>query len=133
MLSASLRWYSDFRLPENLVSGVETVRLHATDEDAGRKFNCPENVRQIPPGVDPDFEKLYRRRAAAPPFFRLPEAAVTRFTELHPNSRTRGHTRQSPIPGRFNRLASVVVGSRSDHGEAAAHRQRLSRDEPGVV
>jgi hypothetical protein len=38
-----------------------TVRLHANAEDAKRKFNRAENVRQIPPG-DPGFEVLYRRR-----------------------------------------------------------------------
>jgi hypothetical protein len=38
-----------------------TVRLHANAEDAKRKFNRAENMRQIPPG-DPDFAVLYRRR-----------------------------------------------------------------------
>ena len=38
-----------------------TVRLHASGDDAKRKFNRAENVRQIAPG-DPDFEILYRRR-----------------------------------------------------------------------
>ena len=55
------RWYNDYRLPEHLGGGVVTVRLHANAEDAKRKFNRAENVRQIPPG-DPDFEVLYRRR-----------------------------------------------------------------------
>jgi hypothetical protein len=35
--------------------------VHVNAEDAKRKFNRAENVRQIPPG-DPDFEVLYRRR-----------------------------------------------------------------------
>jgi hypothetical protein len=35
--------------------------LHASAEDAQRKFNRAENVRQNPPG-DPDFEVLYRCR-----------------------------------------------------------------------
>ena len=48
-------------LPERLGGGVVTVRLHANDDDAKRKFNRAEHVRQIPPG-DPDFEVLYRRR-----------------------------------------------------------------------
>jgi len=55
------RWYNDYRLPVHLGGGVVTVRLHANAEDAKRKFNRAENVRQIPPG-DPDFEVLYRRR-----------------------------------------------------------------------
>jgi hypothetical protein len=55
------RWYNDYRLPGRLGGGVVTVRLHANAEDAKRKFNRAENVRQIPPG-DPDFEVLYRRR-----------------------------------------------------------------------
>jgi hypothetical protein len=55
------RWYNNYRLPEHLGGGVVTVRLHANGEDAKRKFNRAENVRQIPPG-DPDFEVLYRRR-----------------------------------------------------------------------
>jgi hypothetical protein len=57
----TFRWYNDYRLPEHLGGGVVTVRLHANAEDAKRKFNRAENVRQIPPG-DPDFEVLYRRR-----------------------------------------------------------------------
>ena len=55
------RWYNDYRLPDRLGGGIVTVRLHANEEDAKRKFNRAENVRQIPPG-DPDFEVLYRRR-----------------------------------------------------------------------
>jgi hypothetical protein len=60
----TFRWYNDYRLPERLGGGVVTVRLHANAEDAKRKFNRAENVRQIPPG-DPDFEVLYRRRKDA--------------------------------------------------------------------
>ena len=37
------------------------MRLHATDDDAKRKFNRTENVRPIP-STDPDFAGLYRRR-----------------------------------------------------------------------
>jgi hypothetical protein len=57
----TFRWYNDCRLPEHLGGGVVTVRLHANAEDAKRKFNRTENVRQISPG-DPDFAVLYRRR-----------------------------------------------------------------------
>ena len=57
----TFRWYNDYRLPERLGGGVVTVRLHANHDDAKRKFNRAENVRQIAPG-DPDFEVLYRRR-----------------------------------------------------------------------
>ena len=37
------------------------MRSHANADDAKRKFNRAENVRQIPPG-DADFDVLYRRR-----------------------------------------------------------------------
>lgn len=57
----TFRWYNDYRLPERVGGGVVTVRLHANHDDAKRKFNRAENVRQIAPG-DPDFEVLYRRR-----------------------------------------------------------------------
>ena len=59
--SGLFRWYNDYLLPERLGGGVVTVRLHANHDDAKRKFNRTENVRQIAPG-DPDFEVLYRRR-----------------------------------------------------------------------
>jgi hypothetical protein len=55
------RWYSDYRLPDDLGIGVVTVRLHADAKDAARKFNRTENVRPIPPD-DPAFDELFRRR-----------------------------------------------------------------------
>lgn len=55
------RWYNDYRLPSNLGGGTITVRLHGTDDDAKRRFNRTENIRQIPQ-TDPDFKALYRRR-----------------------------------------------------------------------
>lgn len=55
------RWYSDYRLPDNLGGGVVTVRLHGDANDATRKFNRTENVRPIPP-EDPSFRELFRRR-----------------------------------------------------------------------
>jgi hypothetical protein len=59
--SGRYRWYNDYRLPDRLGSGVVTVRIHGTPEDAGRKLNRTENVRVIPP-TDPDFARLYARR-----------------------------------------------------------------------
>ncbi|MFA5786936.1 MAG: hypothetical protein WDA71_08165 [Actinomycetota bacterium] len=59
--SGLYRWYNDYRLPESHGGGIVTVRLHATDEDAARKFNRTENVRVIPP-TDPDFKTIYARR-----------------------------------------------------------------------
>jgi hypothetical protein len=55
------RWYNEFRLPEAYGGGTIMVRLHGTDEDAKRRFNRTENIRQIPQ-TDPDFKALYRRR-----------------------------------------------------------------------
>jgi hypothetical protein len=40
------------------------VRLHGTPQDTARRFNRTENVRPIPPS-DPDFARLYPRRADA--------------------------------------------------------------------
>jgi hypothetical protein len=59
--SGRYRWYNDYRLPVRLGSGVVTVRLHGTPDDAAPKLNRIENVRVIPP-TDPDFAKLYARR-----------------------------------------------------------------------
>ena len=59
--NGKFRWYNDYQLPERLGGGTITVRLHATDGDAKRKFNRTENVRPIP-STDPDFAGLYRRR-----------------------------------------------------------------------
>jgi hypothetical protein len=55
------RWYNDYRLPDHLGRGLITIRLHATDDDAKRKFNRTENIRPIA-ASDPDFVRLYRRR-----------------------------------------------------------------------
>lgn len=55
------RWYNTYRLPAHLGAGTFTLRLHGTDDDAKRRFNRTENIRQIPP-TDPDFKALYRRR-----------------------------------------------------------------------
>lgn len=40
-----LRWYNDYRLPENYGGGRITVRLHSNADDAARRFNRTENVR----------------------------------------------------------------------------------------
>jgi hypothetical protein len=55
------RWYNDYELPDHFGARTVTVRLHATDVDARRRFNRTENVRPIP-ADDPDFQRLYRRR-----------------------------------------------------------------------
>lgn len=54
-------WYQDYVLPHPYGGGVITVRLHANEVDAARRFNRAENVRPIPPS-DPDFPSLYSRR-----------------------------------------------------------------------
>ena len=54
-------WYQDYVLPGIYGGGTITVRLHGNEEDASRRFNCPENVRAIP-ASDPDFPSLYSRR-----------------------------------------------------------------------
>jgi hypothetical protein len=59
--AGTYRWYNDYRLPDNLGGGTITIRLHATDDDAKRKFNRTENIRPIA-ASDPDFVRLYRRR-----------------------------------------------------------------------
>jgi hypothetical protein len=55
------RWYNQYELPTELGGGTITVRLHANEEDARRRFNRTENVRPIP-ADDPDFQRLYPRR-----------------------------------------------------------------------
>ena len=59
--SGLYRWYNDYRLPEHILGGQITVRLHQNEADRKRKFNRTENVRPIPPS-DPDFPRLYGRR-----------------------------------------------------------------------
>ena len=55
------RFYNQYELH----SGEHVmVRLDTTDEDRKRKLNRAENVRQIPP-TDPDFKRIYGRRADA--------------------------------------------------------------------
>jgi hypothetical protein len=53
------RWYNEYALPDG---GTVTVRIDTTAEDVARKLNRAENVRQLPP-TDPDFKRIYRRRA----------------------------------------------------------------------
>ncbi len=55
------RWYNEYALPGG---GTVTVRINTTEDDTTRKLNRAENVRQIPP-TDPDFKRIYRRRADA--------------------------------------------------------------------
>ena len=59
--SGKYRWYNDYQLPDCHGGELVTVRLHATEDDARRKFNRTENVRPIP-ADDPDFARLYPRR-----------------------------------------------------------------------
>jgi hypothetical protein len=53
--------YNLYALP---TGGTVMVRLDTTDEDRARKLNRSENVRAIAPN-DPDFKRLYARRADA--------------------------------------------------------------------
>lgn len=55
------RWYNDYALPQENGSGTITVRLHADESDAARRFNRTENIRPIAPS-DPDFKHIYARR-----------------------------------------------------------------------
>jgi hypothetical protein len=55
------RFYNLYALP---AGGTVMVRLDTTDEDRARKLNRSENVRAIAPS-DPDFQKIYKRRADA--------------------------------------------------------------------
>jgi hypothetical protein len=59
--SGKYRWYNDYAVPESLGGGTVTIRLHGNSEDAARRFNRTEKVRAIPP-LDPDFDRLFRRR-----------------------------------------------------------------------
>jgi hypothetical protein len=62
--SGKYRWYNDYQLPHRYDNQTITVRLHGTPQDTARRFNRTENVRPIPPS-DPDFARLYPRRADA--------------------------------------------------------------------
>ena len=59
--SGNFRWYNEYKLVDG---NTVMVRLDTTDEDKERKLNRSENLRQLPPG-DPDFKRLYGRRADA--------------------------------------------------------------------
>jgi hypothetical protein len=82
------RWYNDYPLPEQYGGGTIMVRLHGTDEDAKRRFNRTENIRQIPQ-TDPDFKRLNRRRNDA----RVHQPSARRHP-LAPPAHSVGHARQ---------------------------------------
>ena len=56
------RWYGTFDVPAEHGGGTVLLRHDTTDEDRRRKFNRTEHVRPIPP-ADPDYQRLYPRRA----------------------------------------------------------------------
>ncbi len=58
------RWYAQYRLPAEFGGEEITLRLHRNDEDAKKRLNRTENLRAIPRS-DPDFARLYARRADA--------------------------------------------------------------------
>lgn len=58
------RWYGDYEVPAESGGGTVRVRLDRTDEDAKTTLNRTEHLRPIPPG-DPDYRRLYSRRADA--------------------------------------------------------------------
>jgi hypothetical protein len=63
-VDGTYRWYGEYDVPPECGGGVLRVRLDRTDEDDRTKFNRTEHLRPIPPG-DPDFKRLYGRRADA--------------------------------------------------------------------
>ncbi len=58
------RWYGVYEVPADSGGGSIRVRLDTTDDDRRRKFNRCEHLRPIPPS-DPDYARLYPRRADA--------------------------------------------------------------------
>jgi hypothetical protein len=58
------RWYGLYAVPDHAGGGTLRVRLDTTDEDRRRRFNRAEHLRPIPPS-DPDYQRLYPRRADA--------------------------------------------------------------------
>lgn len=58
------RCYGVDDVPDESGGGTVRVRLDTTDEDRRRNFNRTEHLRAIPPG-DPDYQRLYARRADA--------------------------------------------------------------------
>jgi hypothetical protein len=63
-LDGSWRWYGVYTVPDDAGGGTIRVRLDTTDDDRRRKFNRAEHLRAIPPS-DPDYPRLYPRRADA--------------------------------------------------------------------
>ncbi len=61
---AALRFYNQYEMPKEYATREITVRLHNSAEEEARRLNRAENLRAIPPG-DPDFGRLYARRADA--------------------------------------------------------------------
>jgi hypothetical protein len=59
--NGSYRWYNEYVMADG---NKIVVRLDTTEQDKERKLNRSENVRQISQ-TDPDFKKLYGRRADA--------------------------------------------------------------------
>jgi len=61
---AAYRFYNQYEMPKEYATREITVRLHNSAEEEARRLNRAENLRAIPPG-DPDFGRLYARRADA--------------------------------------------------------------------
>jgi len=56
------RWYGEYDVPPSSGGGTIRLRLDRSGEDERTGFNRTENLRAIPP-ADPDFKRLYPRRA----------------------------------------------------------------------
>jgi hypothetical protein len=107
------RFYNFYALPQG---GTVMVRLDTTDEDRKRKLNRSENLRAIAPS-DPDFKKLYARRADAESINRGLEDSM-----FLGRAHSKGAARQS-----VNLLGfALMVNSLAIH----LHRKRQAADPP---
>jgi hypothetical protein len=111
------RWYGLYTVPDHAGGGTLRVRLDTTDDDRKRRFNRCEHLRPIPPS-DPEYPKLYARRADAESINR----ALDDSSWL-----TRAHS-----VGRDRQLLNLL-GYALTTNSVALHRYRRTAAPPGQL
>jgi len=103
------RFYNLYALP---TGGTVMVRLDTTDEDRARKLNRSENLRAISP-TDPEFKKIYSRRADAESINRGLEDSMF-LGRAHSKGAARQSVNLLGFALMVNSLALYLYGDRSN-------------------
>ena len=101
---AAYRFYNHTKYPRGYATREITVRLHNSAEEEAKRLNRAENLRAIPPG-DPDFDRLYARRADAESLNRNLEDSLY-LKKAH----SLGHLRQEADLLGFAQLVNSITG-----------------------